>query len=109
MEKGSEAWRKAVAEGKKRERAHPSDLRVARVEKDFTQAQMAKFLGVSDVTYMSIEMGHTAVTHDRAKKVAQKLSSSVDAIFVKNPADPLKYIVSKRKYGDSKKAAKKAS
>ncbi len=57
-------------------------LRAKRVEKDFTQEQLAKALGVSTATYNRYEIGRTEMTQSTINRLLTILECKYEDIFL---------------------------
>ena len=57
-------------------------LRAKRVEKGFTQGELAEALGVSIATYNRYEKGHTEMTESTINKLLQILECKYEDIFL---------------------------
>lgn len=57
-------------------------LRAKRVEKGFTQDEIAKALGISTATYNRYEKGHTEMTESTINKVLLILGCKYEDIFL---------------------------
>ncbi len=57
-------------------------LRAKRVEKGYTQSQLAKALGVSTATYNRYEVGHNEMTETIINKLLQILECKYEDIFL---------------------------
>lgn len=57
-------------------------LRAKRVEKGFTQGELAEALGVSTATYNRYEKGHTEMTESTINKLLQILECKYEDIFL---------------------------
>lgn len=57
-------------------------LRAKRVEKGYTQEELAKILGISTATYNRYEVGHTEMTETIINKLLQILECKYEDIFL---------------------------
>ena len=57
-------------------------LRAKRVEKGFTQGELAEALGVSTATYNRYEKDHTEMTESTINKLLQILECKYEDIFL---------------------------
>ena len=57
-------------------------LRAKRVEKGFTQEELAKALGISTATYNRYEIGHTEMTESTINKLLIILDCKYEDIFL---------------------------
>ena len=57
-------------------------LRAKRVEKGFTQGELAEALGVSIATYNRYEKGHTEMTESTINKLLKILECKYEDIFL---------------------------
>ena len=58
-------------------------LRAKRVEKGFTQSELAEAIGVSTATYNRYEIGRTEMTESVINKVLQILGCKYEDIFLR--------------------------
>lgn len=56
-------------------------LRLKREEKEYTQSQIAEYIGVSNKTYSAYERGYRTMPLSTAKAVADYLEFIVDDLF----------------------------
>lgn len=73
-----------------------SSLRQLRESRQFTQDQMAVYLGISRPTYVRIEAGRTDLTLSQAQKIAEKFQISLDELMSDTIATAQK--IDKEKY-----------
>jgi DNA-binding XRE family transcriptional regulator len=77
-------WKKKLAAGKLEARIHPTQLRVKRVSKYFSQSDIATKVNLSIATYGAIERGFRVVKPDTAKIIAELLGASTKVLFKTN-------------------------
>ncbi len=79
--KRGSAWRSKLISGRLDAAINPTRLRLARIKKGVSQAEVAKTLGVPTSTYGSIERGHLTVAKKKAVKIAIILKKAMTDLF----------------------------
>lgn len=69
--------------GKLEAAMNPSKIKLARLEKNLSQSQVAEKLGMSQASFASIESKNRQVKKDRAEKLAKLLKKNIEDLFKK--------------------------
>ena len=88
-QKRGEAWKSKLISGRLDAAMNPTKLRLARIKKGASQAEVAKVLGVPTSTYGAIERGHLTVDKKKAAKLTAVLKSSLQLLFIQKSKDLL--------------------
>lgn len=86
------AWKRALAQGKRESLLRPSLLKIARLEKNLKQADMAKNLSLSRAAYCAIERGRQAIKIDTANMIASKVDRVTISLFEKHESLENKFV-----------------
>lgn len=70
-----------MLEGRRLAILNPSNIRLARLKKNFDQERLAKALGFSESTFGAIERGKRLVKKDVAVSIASKLGQPLQKLF----------------------------
>jgi len=75
------SWRNALLSGRLEAARNPSAIRLARIKKSLSQAEVAKSISLTYATYGAIESGRRPVKEDRAKKISDILGLNFKRAF----------------------------
>jgi DNA-binding XRE family transcriptional regulator len=76
-----EEWKRKLVRGKHDARFNPTALRELRIQKNVSQVELAKEIGVGLSSYGSIERAKRPISVSRATLIAKKLDISLKKLF----------------------------
>lgn len=82
-ENRGDSWKQNLRASRLDVQLNPTSLRLKRLKKKLTQADIASTLDVSLSTYTAIERGKRTLKIEQAKKIAEILSASFSNLFSK--------------------------
>lgn len=74
-------WRKKLLSGRLEVQRHPTLLRVRRVFRKWTQAEIATKVSMTTTSYSAVESGRRPVSRERAASIAKILGIAFDKAF----------------------------
>lgn len=88
-------WRRKLLSGRLDVQTNPTRVRLARIEKNNTQNEISKEIGMSATTYASIESGRRPVRKDHAEKIAKALGLPFKKAFTVSEDNSDKFVAKK--------------